>query len=392
MRSAAATNLATIQEASTSPLRIGFVCSEYPAFLPQHGGIGSFVHTLAHALVAAGHAATVYGFGDRDGTAADGGVRLRLLERGGPWASMRAMQALIARELASGALDLAEAAEAEGHCLPARSGTVVRLHGGHHFWCATLPQPKKYSRLLLEQFAVRRAGALCAVSQFAADLTRRAMRLGRRPIEVLSNPVDTDAFTPGAGAVVPGSVLFVGAITEKKGVSELCASMDLVGQHHPEARLLLVGRDIARPHGAASLRHEIEGALSPAARARIQFLGPRPRAEVSRLMASAHVCVFPSHMETQGIVLLEAMASGRPVVASKRGPGPEVLGADGDCGFLVDPADPTDIADKLCRVLDDDAAARQMGARGRVRAIERFSLAACVSRNVVFYRQHLHPR
>jgi glycosyltransferase involved in cell wall biosynthesis len=198
-------------------------------------------------------------------------------------------------------------------------------------------------------------------------------------------------FAPNPGTVVPGSVLFVGAITEKKGVRELCAGMDLVLQRHPGARLSLVGRDIPRP-GGVPLREDIERTLAPAMRSSIHFLGPRPRSEVSRLMASAHVCVFPSHMETQGIVLLEAMACGRPVVASRRGPGAEVLGPDGECGFLADPADPADIAARICRVLDDGEAAGRMGQRGRQRALEQFSLPTCLSRNVTFYRQHLHHR
>ncbi len=379
-------------EKPTVPLSIGFVCSEYPAFLPQHGGIGSFVQTLSRALVQAGHRATVYGFGEGDGRSDDNGVHLHMVRRQDPWPSMRTMQACIKQALVTGAIDVAESAEAEGHCLPGWPGTIVRLHGGHHFWCATLPQPKRYKRLLLEQIAVRRADGLCAVSQFAADVTRRTMHLGRRPIEVLSNPVDTDAFTPSPGSVVPGSVLFVGAITEKKGVRELCASMELVLQRHPGARLSLVGRDIPRAHGVGPLREEIERSLAPAVRSSIHFLGARPRSEVSRLMASAHVCVFPSHMETQGIVLLEAMASGRPVVASLRGPGAEVLGPDGECGFLANPADPADIAARICRVLDDDAAASRMGERGRQRALEHFSLPTCLSRNVTFYRHHLHRR
>jgi len=373
------------------PLSVGFVCSEYPAFMPQHGGIGSFVHTLARALVDAGHRATVYGFGDHDATSDDAGVRLEMVRRDRPWASLRTMQSRLRRALAAGEIDVAEAAEAEAGCLPGRSATVVRLHGGHHFWCATLPQPRRYSRLLLEQVAIRRAGALCAVSRFAADVTRRAMRLGRRSIEVLSNPVDTDAFSPDPASVVAGSVLFVGAITEKKGVRELCDGMQLVLQHHPDATLSLVGRDIPAPHGG-SLRERIEGSLGPALRSRIRFLGPRPRTEVSRLMAAANVCVFPSYMETQGLVLLEAMACGRPVVASCRGPGPEVLGADGDCGFLVDPASPADIADRICRVLGNDDGAARMGQRGRQRAVAEFGVPACLTRNVSFYRRHGHRR
>ena len=194
---------------------------------------------------------------------------------------------------------------------------------------------------------MRRATGLCAVSQFAADLTRRSMGLGPRPIEVLSNPVDTVAFAPRPETVVKGSILFVGAITEKKGVRELCASMEHVLRRHPDARLSLVGRDVPGATGIPTLREDIGRGFSEGTRPSTQFLGARPRSEVSRLMASAHVCVFPSYMETQGIVILEAMACGRPVVAPSRGPGPEVLGPDGECGLLVNPTDPIDIAEKL---------------------------------------------
>lgn len=374
---------------TTRPLRVGYVCSEYPAFMPHHGGIGSFVQSIAHALVEDGHEVTVYGFGDRDAEGADGGVRLRQLQRADAWPAMRKMQRRLAGDLAAGALDVVEAAEAEGHCLPRASGTVVRLHGGHHFWCATLPQPRRYGRSVLEQYGVRRASALCAVSQFAADVTRRAMYLGRRSIAVLSNPVDTRQFSPAPESVRRNSVLFVGAITEKKGVRELCAAMPLVRRRHPDATLTLVGRDIVRAPGATPLREDLQRSFAELGD-HLRFLGPRPRRDVSTLMAAAQVCVFPSHMETQGIVLLEAMAAGRPVVTSHRGPCPEVLGPDGECGLLVDPTSPSDIADKINRILADDDLATRMGARGRARAVGQFGLPICLERNLAFYRAHCH--
>jgi glycosyltransferase involved in cell wall biosynthesis len=365
------------------------LCSEYPSFQPQHGGIGSFVQTLARALVDSGHRATVFGFGERDEDSTDAGVQLRLIRRRGGLTSVRIMQSRLHRALIAGEIDVAESAESEAHCLPGGKRTVVRFHGSHHFWCATLDQPKRYGRLLLEQFAVRRAWGLCAVSQFAADVTRQSMRLGTRPIEVLSNPVDTTVFVPRPGTVAAGSILFVGSIMEKKGVRALCASMEHVLRRHPDARLSLAGRDIAGPHGETTLREDIGRGLSDRVGSAIRFLGARHRGDVSALMASAHVCVFPSRMETQGLVILEAMSCGRPVVVTSRGPGPEVLGPDGDCGLLVDPTDPIDIADKLCRILEDAAGAERMGEHGRRRAVEHFSVPICLERNVTFYRRQL---
>lgn len=372
---------------SHRPVSVGFLCSEYPTFQSAHGGIGSFVQTLAHALVEGGHRAAVFGFGDRDEDSSDGGVRLHMIRRRGPWSSIRTMQRRLQGALCSGEIDVVESAESEAHCLPGGPGTIVRLHGSHHFWCATLSQPKRYGRLLLEQIAVRRAGGLCAVSQFAATVTRQSMGLGSRPIEVLSNPVDTATFLPRPETVVKGSILFVGSITEKKGVRELCASMEHVTRRHPEATLSLVGRDVPGVNGVSSLRDDIGRGLPDAVRAATRFLGARPRSEVGRLMASAHVCVFPSYMETQGIVILEALACGRPVVATSRGPGPEVLGPDGECGLLVNPTDPVDIAEKLGRILDDDDVAARMGERGRRRAVELFSVPTCLNHNVTFYRR-----
>jgi glycosyltransferase involved in cell wall biosynthesis len=370
------------------PISVGFLCSEYPTLQPRHGGIGSFVQTLAHALVDRGHRATVYGFGDQDAESMDAGVLVISVRRRGLMGSIRAMQARIKRDLATGAIEIAESAESEAHCLPRHRGTVVRFHGSHHFWCATLPQKKRYSRLLLEQIAIRRAANLCAVSQYAADVTRRSMHLGQRAIEILGNPVDTTVFAPNGASVVPNRILFAGSITEKKGVRELCASMDAVRRAFPSAQLQLVGRDVVRADGS-SLRKSIEQGLTPAAKEGIRFLGALPRPEVSRLMAAATVCVFPSHMETQGIVILEAMACGRPVLAPRRGPGPEVLGPDGECGFLVDPTSPDDIAEKICRVLGDPALAARMGECGRRRAVADFSLPVCVNQNLDFFRRQL---
>jgi glycosyltransferase involved in cell wall biosynthesis len=377
------------RDQSSRPVSVGFLCSEYPSFQSEHGGIGSFVQTLARALVESGHRATVFGFGDRDEDSTDAGVQLRLMRRRGGLSSVRMMQSRLHRALIADEIDVAESAESEAHCLPGGRRTIVRFHGSHHFWCATLGQPKRYGRLLLEQIAVRRAWGLCAVSQFAADVTRHSMGLGARPIEVLSNPVDTAVFAPRPGTIVDGSILFVGSIMEKKGVRALCASMEHVLRRHPEARLSLAGRDIAGPHGEGTLREDIGRGLSDQVRTSIRFLGARRRGEVSALMASAQVCVFPSRMETQGLVILEAMACGRPVVVTSRGPGPEVLGSNGDCGLLVDPMDPIDIADKLCRILDDGTGADRMGEHGRQRVVEHFSVPICLARNVTFYRRQL---
>jgi glycosyltransferase involved in cell wall biosynthesis len=214
------------------------------------------------------------------------------------------------------------------------------------------------------------------------------MYLGHLPIEILPNPVDTDLFKPRPEEVQPFRVFFAGTIIEKKGVRELCFAMSAVLARHPETKLLLAGRDGPVLPGSPSMRSEIERSLDDTTNRCIQFLGPCSRSEMANLMASAAVCVFPSHMETQGIVICEAMACARPVIVTNRGPGPEVMGPNGECGLLIDPSDPGVIASAITKILDSPEQARLMGANGRNRAVSCFSLDRTISRNIEFYKRN----
>ena len=367
-------------------MNVGFLCSEYPSLCPDHGGIGSFTQTLARKLVGNGHKATVYAFTDRDAVLDDGGVEVIAVSReGGILKATTKMRKRIRDDLKSGRIDVIESPECESHCLPGGKGTIVRMHGSHHFWCRTLLQKRRLSRLLLEQLGIRSAHRLCAVSRYTAEVTRLAMHLAKRPIEILYNPVDTDRLIPSPESVVKNRIVFVGSIVRKKGIMELCLSMAHVVKRYPDAELIVAGRDCPAPDGSPSFRRVIEGVLDAEPRRHIEFLGHVAHREIKDLMASAHVCVFPSHMETQGLVVAEAMACGRPVLVSDRGPGPEVLGTDGECGLLIDPEDPEDISEKICAVLSGRENAGLMGARGRLRAEGVFSLSACLEKTLQFY-------
>lgn len=239
-------------------MKIGFLCSEYPFICPEHGGIGSMTHTLAHELVRHGHSAVVYSFSDKDAVMRDGAVEVITVARGK--SILRAivmMRRRIGDDLHSGRIDVVESPECESHCLPGGKGTIVRMNGSHHFWCRTLPQRKKPLRLLLEQIGVRTAYGLCAVSSYTAEVTRAAMHLGKKPIEILYNPVNTDQFFPRPESVVKQRIVFAGSIVMKKGIMELCHAMKQVIKKYPEVELLVAGRDCPAPDGSPSFRRAI---------------------------------------------------------------------------------------------------------------------------------------
>ncbi len=157
-------------------------------------------------------------------------------------------------------------------------------------------------------------------------------------------------------------LLYLGRIDpEQKGLATLLrAFARLRSDLRPELRL--VGEDWGGTSDLGRLARELGVAD------RTIFTGPVPRAQVLQEFVNADVFVLPSHFEPYGIVLMEAMACGRPVVASRVGGIPDVVG---EAALLVPPADPDALAGALERLGDDPGLRERLGAQGRER-VERY--------------------
>jgi glycosyltransferase involved in cell wall biosynthesis len=161
-----------------------------------------------------------------------------------------------------------------------------------------------------------------------------------------------------------------------KGQRELIRALAEI----PDARLVLAGRDLEQG-GAfqADLEREAEDA---GVRDRVDILGFHEN--VPALLAELDVVALPSWTEGLPMVLLEAMAAGRPVVATPVGGTPELV-VDGETGLLVPPRDAQALAAALKRVLDDRELAQRLGEAGRRRVSERFTLARMTGRMLELY-------
>jgi glycosyltransferase involved in cell wall biosynthesis len=182
-------------------------------------------------------------------------------------------------------------------------------------------------------------------------------------------------------------IVFVGTLTEKKGVRQLVQAMPQIVAAVPRARLLVVGRDTPDPitgSFGARLRQLVPDGL----RDRIEFRGAVRHDDLPSVLAHASVCAFPSHMEALPLVWLEGMAMGKAVVASETGPGREVI-EPGVSGALCDPFDPTSVARAIVPLLKDRATRQSLGEAARRRVIERFSTEVLIPRNEAFYRECL---
>jgi glycosyltransferase involved in cell wall biosynthesis len=119
-------------------------------------------------------------------------------------------------------------------------------------------------------------------------------------------------------------------------------------------------------------------------RGRVAFLGQVR--DVAGLLAASDVVVMPSLQEGLGVAALEAMAAGRPLIVSRVGGLPEVVGDEG-AGLLVEPGDAPGLAAALRRLATDPAAARALGAAGQARVRTRFSVEAMASATLALYRR-----
>ena len=250
----------------------------------------------------------------------------------------------------------------------ARVPLVSHLHIENHFRPAT-----RWLLARLDSVTARLAARLVAVSE---DTKRAYERQGypRGRIEVVYNGVDL----PANGEYRrndPARIGEVARLCDVKGQRELLHALARL----PEARLVLAGRDLER---GGAFKDELERES--------ERLGIRERVEfgffedVPALLETLDVVALPSWTEGLPLVLLEAMARGRPVVATPVGGTPELV-TDGETGLLVPPRDSEALAAALQRVLDDPDLARRLGEAGRARVAERFTAAEQEQRMLEIY-------
>ncbi len=380
-------------------MNICFLCNEYPP--GPHGGVGSFTQTLGRALAARGHHITVAGLYPlvEEREEDDQGVRvIRLpvhwLKTAGIAVDVSRFRKKLAALNQAAPLEILDGPELSYALMPASTSAiqVLRMNGGHHFFKTALGERPLFWRSWLERRSFARASHYCAVSQYIAEQTRRLLGLGERPIEILPNPVDTQHFCPQPQIPTePGLIVFVGTICEKKGIRQLLQAMPEIVAAVPEARLLVAGRDGQEAATGASFTAHLQAQIPAALAQRVEFTGHLENAALPQTLARASVCIFPSHMEAQGIVVIEGMAMGQAVVASQTGPGPELI-EHGISGLLCDPHDPHSIAQQVIAVLSDAALRHRLGQHARQSAVAQFSVAALATKNEAYYERCLQNR
>jgi D-inositol-3-phosphate glycosyltransferase len=226
-------------------------------------------------------------------------------------------------------------------------------------------------RLAEERRIVAAADRLVAAN--AIERSELASAYGADPARVAVIPcgVDTDVFTPGdataarAGLDLPPGplLLYVGRIAPIKGLETLLDAVGCLRGAGTLARLAVVGGETDEPidgHEADVRRRAAALGLGDA----VTFIGAQPQQRLRDWYVAADVTVLPSYYESFGMVALEAMACGSPVVASRVG-GLQTTVRDGLTGLLVPEGDPCALAETITRVLGDDVLRWRLGREGQ---------------------------
>ncbi|HIE57955.1 MAG TPA: glycosyltransferase family 1 protein [Anaerolineales bacterium] len=233
-------------------------------------------------------------------------------------------------------------------------------------------------RRRLERIALRRADRVVAVSRYTRGKVLEAGGRADRT-QVVANGVDLTSFHPGPrpddlvsrfGLRGKKVILTLARIVERKGHDKVIEALPEVLKAVPEAVYLIAGR--------GGYREKLEEiAEQCGVRDRVLLAGYVPDARRADFYNVSDVVAMPCReladrgdVEGFGIVFLEAGACGKPVVGGRSG-GVEDAIVDGETGFLVDPLNVHQIAERLIRLLTDEPLASAMGKRGRLRAEER---------------------
>jgi len=374
-------------------MHICFITSEYPKEGLSHGGVGSFIKSIALELVNNGIKVSVIGINNEDfyEETSINSINIYRLKpsriRGLKWFfNSKAIQSKIRQIHCENAVDVVETPELGLAFLHKVKNIkyIIRLHGGHHF----LAEEGKINwwKAFQEKRSFKKADAFIAISKYIKEQTETLLSFNTKTVTQIYNPIDISAFFPIRTTLTAAfQIVYVGTVYKKKGIVQLIEAFKIVKNQIPNATLEIYGKDWFYPDGSSFIEKLQKAESNYTHFNSIHFNGVVPHSEIAKKYAEASVCVFPSLVEAQGLVVAEAMAMEKLVIFTEFGPGKEIINHQ-ENGLLCDPRDPKDIAQKICWCFDNPHRVAMIEKNARKTVVDKFNLEKIVLQNIMFYQ------
>jgi glycosyltransferase involved in cell wall biosynthesis len=267
-----------------------------------------------------------------------------------------------------------------------RTATITTHHGqinldGTTFEFKNDLPARVYSYILRRFFTVNVAVSEEIARELYENCGVPAERIRRIPNGIDPEPFlgefDVDAVRADLGFSPEDLVVTLVGSVDRKGHRELTEAAAVLRSDFPNVHYLYAGEGPREDEVAEQVSRLGLGGV-------VRLTGFR--GDVAAVLAASDVFCLPSYSEGLSISIMEAMAAGLPVAASRTGGNPELV-VDGETGFIFEPFDSDDLADKLAKLLKDAGARRAMGEAGRRRVLSEFSLDDMVRRYCDLYTE-----
>ncbi|MCL2074297.1 MAG: glycosyltransferase family 4 protein [Marinilabiliaceae bacterium] len=373
-------------------MHICYLSPEYPLWIT--GGIGTFIQTIGKMLVKNGHYVTIIGHSNVPGGAYlnDEGIEIyrtpapKYLKKGSFIENAFRIRKKIKQIDKIKPIDIIESNESGLFYLPSKTSykKVIRLHGGHCFFAESENRPINKWKNIQEKISFKKADIFAAPSKYVVNHTSKYLSTGTKKVEIINFPLNSDIFRQADfSKIIPHKLVFAGTVCEKKGIRQLIEALSILLNKYPDTTLDVYGRDWYFPDKSSYIQY-LKNQFSKELLSHITFHGAIKLSDIPTKYEEAELCVFPSHMETLGLVAPEAMMMGKPVLFSNTGPGPETV-SHKETGLLCDPHNPDNIAENISFAFENRTIMKEIALNGQKYAIEKFNKENNYLHNFEFY-------
>lgn len=375
------------------------LCFVTPEYFPISGGTGAYVYYLSHNLQKLGHNVHVIARDQQDSKKKINGIQVHYVRGVGNvltryWRFARSASKQIKELNKQNGFDIIHSnlPLVPSFAIPKDTAKVI-VCAVHSTWkgealITKQDNPKELNpnekSMLRFNFMLRsyekklmeRSDALIAVSKYTVNELTKLYGINKNKIHVIYNGVDVERFKPRAKRIELRSefgldpnkkvVLFVGRLYHRKGLETLLKAVPPVLKEFTNVKFVISGTGFKqKKESLRNLAKELD------VEDHVRFLGYVPDDKLPFLYSASDIFVLPAIYENFPFAILEAQATGLPVISTNVGGIPEFL-VDNENGFVIEPRNPTQLTQKVLTLLQDSKLAKKMGDCGRKLIEEQF--------------------